>query len=348
MAENNPNTMIRTLTENYIREKIEELKNNPERGTRNLIDLALNTSKGRFQKNFFAAAQTMLQNQQSSYYKLIQDVIFHVDEEHLVTFGMNIGYNSLTFGEKSIRETENAEGFNIPWMISLCINETTYDSMEKNYKSLIEQGIKLGVYSWTLYAKSGAEKGLSLIKSYPDCAFLMIASPNEITEDFLDSAEALKNMVVSVKYDASAPHIYSNIRKRKMLYSSCVLYNPDSMTEQKLNDILSDINELHPAFTLFAPQFLSEEHASSFYDYILDLRQSQKYATVPYKSPNFQYRASYPPAAFQTENSSYNENAAEKNFVLQFSVSFCKTPDFHRNNCTALPEADYQHYNPSY
>ena len=139
MTNNTPDTVIRRLTETYLRGKIRELKNDPERGIRNLIDLALNLSSGRFQQNFFLAAQTMLQNQQSSYYRLIQDVIFHVNEEHLVTFGMNVGYNSLTYGAKRIRATEDVEGFNIPWVIALSVNGELYDRMEGFYQSLLDQ-----------------------------------------------------------------------------------------------------------------------------------------------------------------------------------------------------------------
>lgn len=281
MKDNRANTMIRSLTEAYMRKKIKELKDDPERGVRNLIDLALNLSTGRFQKNFFTIAQTMLQNPQSSYYKLIQDVISRSDEERLVTFGINVGYNSLTFGARYIREDETAGGFNIPWSISLCTSETTCKKMESSYYSLIEQGINLGIYSWIFYAKSGVEQLLPLIKAYPDCAFLLILSTGEVTEEFLDGSDPLHNLMLCVRYDTGSSDVCAKMRKRKMLYSFCIAYHPQSTTVPQFHNLLSGINELHPVFTIFMPDSPVKERAAFVYDQILTLRKSQQYATIP-------------------------------------------------------------------
>ena len=64
-------TLTRSLVETIVRNKLSDLEKNPERTTRNLIDMALHFSKGRFQKNFFNIAQTMLQDENSPYYQLI-------------------------------------------------------------------------------------------------------------------------------------------------------------------------------------------------------------------------------------------------------------------------------------
>lgn len=80
--------------------ELKSIKNDPERGARNLVDLAMQFSEGRFQKNFFSAAQTMLQNENSAYYGLIRDIATYTDETRLFTFGMNLGYNGCTVGVK--------------------------------------------------------------------------------------------------------------------------------------------------------------------------------------------------------------------------------------------------------
>ena len=60
-------TMSRLLIETVVKRALEDIKESPERGIRNLIDMALQFSEGRFQREFFTSAQAMLQNENSAY-----------------------------------------------------------------------------------------------------------------------------------------------------------------------------------------------------------------------------------------------------------------------------------------
>lgn len=291
------NTVVRALTKTYVEKKIAELKSDPERSIRNLVDLALNLSTGRFQKHFFETAQTMLSNPESGYYKLIPDIVEHVDSERLTTFGVNLGYNSLTAGAKIIRKQEAKGGFNVPWVIALAISKETYDSMESAYRSLIEQGKTLGIYSWIFYVQSGAALPLSLMRAHPDCAFLLIAGASEITEDFLAQAEDLNNLMISVKYEKETPHaadIFAAMRSREMLYSAFVFYDMATASKETVGTYLAELDSMHPAFTFFAPLLSPAScHSGSFsgpetetavsgvYDFIEAQRSQQNYASIP-------------------------------------------------------------------
>lgn len=105
------NRMPRLFAETVVKNALKSIIESPERGIRNLIDFALQLSDGRFQKDFFMVAQTMLQNENSAYYDLIRDVVTYVDTEKLYTFGINVGYNSCTVGAKRIREKKRSWGF---------------------------------------------------------------------------------------------------------------------------------------------------------------------------------------------------------------------------------------------
>ena len=108
------NSMSRVLIETVVKGALKAIKDSPERGIRNLVDIALQFSKGRFQQNLFSTVQTMLQNESSAYYELVRDVIFHTDTDRLFTFGMNLGYNGCTIGAQRIRENEKRMNCNIP------------------------------------------------------------------------------------------------------------------------------------------------------------------------------------------------------------------------------------------
>ncbi|MGN0971845.1 MAG: hypothetical protein ACI4OY_07810, partial [Aristaeellaceae bacterium] len=92
------------LIETIVRRALREVESHPRRGSRNLVDMALNFCPGHFQQRFFQNAQHLLRNERSAFYPLIQDTAVHVEHERLLDFGMALGYNSCTLGAKKIRE----------------------------------------------------------------------------------------------------------------------------------------------------------------------------------------------------------------------------------------------------
>ena len=77
------NSMSRILIETTVRQTVKGIKENPKRSIRNLVDMALQLSAGRFQQRFFATAQKMLQN--------------------------DLGYNGCTIGTRLILENEKKQ-----------------------------------------------------------------------------------------------------------------------------------------------------------------------------------------------------------------------------------------------
>ena len=166
--------MSRILVETVVKKALKSIKDSPERGIRNLIDVALQFSDGRFQKDFFASAQTMLQNENSAYYGLVRDIITHVDIENLYTFGMNIGYNGCTIGARRIRENEKVLGCKIPWAMSIQMGVQQVEKNQREFNDLISKCEKLGVYTWMLFAPDQPEKAFSLIAKHPDLSLIHI------------------------------------------------------------------------------------------------------------------------------------------------------------------------------
>ena len=114
--------MTKVLVESTVRRTIKNIQKSPERATRNLIDLGLEFSNGRFQTGLFKQAQKMLQNRKSAYYDLVKNIVALVDQDIITTFGVNLGYNSCTKGARLIRDIEAKKGFNVPWALNLSVN----------------------------------------------------------------------------------------------------------------------------------------------------------------------------------------------------------------------------------
>ena len=152
MSPRSVNTIARTLIQTVVRQKLNAIKSDPERSLRNLVDMGLSFAAGSEQKRFLQQAQHALQDENSAYYRIIYDLALHVDTEHLMGFGMNLGYNSLTAGARTIRRLESECGYDIPWCLTLAIDRKGYTAHESDYTNLIEQGKRLGIYTYLIIA----------------------------------------------------------------------------------------------------------------------------------------------------------------------------------------------------
>lgn len=247
-------TMSRILVGTFVKRMLKEIRESPERNTRNLVDMALQFSRGRFQQHFFGAAQTMLQKEDSGYYALVRDTVAWADLDRLYTFGMNLGYNGCTAGAQRIRENEKRLGCNIPWTILLELDTEGLDRTGPRYHALIREGEALGVFVWTLLTGERPALVLPLVKKHPDSAFFLFCAPGDVTPAFLDGAAEFNNLMAAVRYGEGAADACAALRKKGLLCSVWYQYGQKD-TEAILNGKLFDgAQQLSPIFTILLPE----------------------------------------------------------------------------------------------
>lgn len=275
------NDVSRTIIETLVRKAVADIRDTPKRSTRNLVDMALNFAEGRFQNRFLQIAQTMLKNENSAYYKLIPDVVANVDTDKIVTFGMNLGYNSCTVGANKIRVIEEQEHFNIPWSLALAISGKQFALKKADYHSVLEQGKSLGVYTWMIYALDGVEHILDLAEDHPECAFVFFCNPNKITNAVLDEAVNRKNVMFAVLHVDGIENACHLLRTRKFLYSVFHVYGESDLEDILNGNLISDTETLHPAFTAFLSEPDCADYAQKeVYQYVTTVRNGQNCPTV--------------------------------------------------------------------
>ncbi len=59
----------------------------------------------------------ILTSEDSFYYDIIANIVKNTRHSTIAGFGINIGFNSLTYGANIIRENEKKFGYNIPWLM---------------------------------------------------------------------------------------------------------------------------------------------------------------------------------------------------------------------------------------
>ena len=279
-----PNNLNRLLIENTVRKTINQIKNDPERGIRNVVDLALTFSNGRFQKHFLSLAQKMLSDEHSSYYRMIPEQLANIDTERLIAFGMNVGYNSCTYGAEKIRSIEKKEHFNIPWTIALSLSGADYLERKASYRSLIEQGTELGIFTWNIFSLGNLYTLLEIVEAFPDCAFTIFCNPTEISRAILDEAANLNNVMFVIKYSEQTERACSLLRSGKFLYSVYVSYDEENVDSILCGDLLADTEQFSPSFTIFTASsrcsLLSTQ--DTVYEYIKTTRLQQSHRTIPF------------------------------------------------------------------
>lgn len=281
--DNRDNSVTQVLIRTIVKKALKDIKEYPERNTRNLVDMALHFSEGRFQTRFFEAAQTLLHNEQSSYYKLIQDFVLHADTERILNFGMNIGYRSCTLGADIIRQTEQERHFNIPWALTLITDLAQDSDASTLYQPIIDQGKALGIYTWVFFSENHTRKLLPLIQDNPDCAFILFCPAHEITKELTEDAASLSNLMFSVQYGEQTEAACDLLRANQFLYSVHFLYGEENFEWITDGDFLSHVQTLHPAFTIFISSSSCPKHLQQkIYDYICLTRNAQKYETIPF------------------------------------------------------------------
>lgn len=287
------NDIFYTLIETVVANKLKDMKKYPKRAARNLIDLGLLFSKGKFQNAFFSSAQTMLQNEDSPYYKLIDNVVNGVENQRLLTFGMNLGYNSFKSGSREIRRNERKLNCTIPWEITLHIDNFSFKNNNQSYDSLISDGERLGIYSWIIFLDKPFSDFLDLVKKHPDSVFFIFledldedekTKQSKIDENFLDCIEELKNIMLIVELDKKNRHVYNDLKQKKLLYSVYYRYSQKNIDLILDGSILRFAEQFNPFFTVFVSEpYCNKNLREMVYNVSEQSRNEQLYSTIAWE-----------------------------------------------------------------
>lgn len=271
----------RIIIKTFVKTALKDADDSPERCTRNLIDMALHFSKGRFQQEFFEMARAMLNNENSPYYPLIEDTLRHMDKEKLIEFGMNLGYNGCTMGAHIVRKIKRTENINVPWLLFLNIAASD-EELLTNYQPIFDQGKELGIYVYFLYTDDDPIKLLPLIKKNPDCAIILMCRSASVTEDFAEAAETVNNMLIGVKYDDNTDSACLVLRDHRLLYSIYRMYKNEESEEILSGSYARFAEEMHcPFVAVLADPDCSTSIKENIYKAVVGARVAQKYRTIP-------------------------------------------------------------------
>lgn len=199
-----PNAMKTAMIRSAVKKGISDIKDDPGRGIRNLVEMGEMFAGGRFQKEFFGIVMEQLRDENSTYYRLVEQIVRDMDAEMLTEFGINLGYNALSHGATIIRGIEDAEGFNVPWCL---VMDTGYEGkvlLPFDIEGVMEEGKELGIYCYLVYVDAGYPEFSELMEimaRQKDCAIVLFIDAQRVKNSLCDELLQARNVVPMIDLD---------------------------------------------------------------------------------------------------------------------------------------------------
>jgi hypothetical protein len=198
--------MMRIVISDAVRKGIRNIKTDPHRSIRNLVDLGNHFSTGRFQQTFFENTQQLLMDPQSPYYDLIYRTVSNVDDDTLTRIGVNVGYMSWTFGAAKIRRIAQSDGYVVPW--TLLIDMKGACSAPLDIERMIKEGQHQGIYTYMFFLSDDIDETAALLKifaRYPESAFIVFSDFDAVSDFLAHDTFTLKKYCDINRFESIRP-----------------------------------------------------------------------------------------------------------------------------------------------
>ena len=277
-------TVIKAAIRSAVTKGIRDIRRDPNRSLRRLVDLGIQFGRGSYQQTFFSDAQNALKNRNSGYYELVSSLIRSVDEQTLETLGLNVGYMSWTLGAQKIRAYEKEHGVNVPWTLLLKMDEQSTEPLD--FAALVDQGQNLGIYTFFLFVGQRGmplDSILPIAEQFSNCAFFMLAGDEATNDQLFQSAELPRNMLfVPRGDDPRSAQIGAELVQKKRMFGFHCEYNATN-AEHLLSDVFlqSIIRQGTPFLFLIAATDCDRATRDRVHAQVLALRAQGRYPLFP-------------------------------------------------------------------
>jgi len=277
-------TVIKAAIQNVVSKGIRDIRRDPNRSIRKLVDLGMQFGTGRYQQTFFTDAHKTLKKRNSAYYTLVTSLIRNVDPKTLETLGFSVGYMSWTMGAKVIRAYEKKEGFNVPWTVLVDLSRPAETILD--LEQLVEQGQRLGIYTYFLFVGEHTpdpDSMLSLAERFGSSAFFLVSVDAAMNARMAASDELLCNtLIVPRGGDPACPEIGGVLSQKKRMFGLNCEYNAVNADTLLSDAFLQNVVEQGYPFLFLIPSLdcdpATRERVNAA---VLALRVSGRYPLFP-------------------------------------------------------------------
>lgn len=275
------------MIEAAVEKGIRDIEENAGRGIRNLVDLGTHFATGRFQKEFFSYAEGVLKDRDSGYYRLTNHLVKYVDHTILKRFGINLGYNSWTYGADKIRENERNLGYNIPWSIIFDFRKPAEQVLSiAEISDILQNAETFGIYCGMFFInrdKAFVEDLAEALAKHRDSAYILFLNSKMITEEIADAVVKASNIVIAIRMDTAdrdpgCGRASGILLDKKCLYGAYSIYNDNNIGYVMSEEYNGNLEELQCSFSfLVKGEKSSEQNSEALAQFIKESQQINEY-----------------------------------------------------------------------
>lgn len=268
-----------------VNKGIMDIKENPERGIRNLIDLAMPIVKSPYLKNFLSISQKELQKKDSAYYSLVAGAISDTNTDLLTNIGINLGYICWSAGANTIRAIEEKEHFNIPWIMTFDTKGWQDFDMAMPRK-IISEGKNLGIYCYEFFIDkdfSHLDELLAMIKLKKNRTFLLMTHSSHVNEKLINAIHSSKNIFVAVDCESDEADFARavSLLKEHGCFFAAAAHQINALDEQQIIEKCRLLEEQHVYLLMIIDKNKRPLFSESGNQTILKIRTNLQHVVLP-------------------------------------------------------------------
>ena len=245
-----------------------------EKNLLNLVDMSEKFLAGTFDKEIFDGARKIITEKDSKWMKYVNRIFDEVNPNVLKTTALNLGFESMFYGTKKIREMRVKHECNIPWVIlmdptSACNLKCTgcwaaeyghklnlsFEDLDK----IITEGKELGIYFYMYTGGEPLVRKDDLIKiceKHNDCEFQAFTNGTLVDEDFCKEMQRVGNLSLSISLEGfeevndgrrgkgsfdKVMHAMDLLKKYGLIFGTSICYtraNIETVTSDEFLDMI--------------------------------------------------------------------------------------------------------------
>jgi hypothetical protein len=281
-----PNNITRAIIDATVDRSLREIDEDPNRSIRKLTDMGRHFATGRFLDQIYDMLQDLLRNDDSPYYTAIRNLLRNTSRANIKEFGINVGYNSLTFGGKVIRSLDGKKPFNIPWCIVIHTNPSEPASIDAaDVGHIVSQGNELGIYTYLIRCGGRIQAADHLFETFaahPESAFICLLPEGTLSQEQLELIRKCRNTLFMFQAgkESSAGDI-GKMKQQKSLFGLYDSYGDSTISRWTDENRAEEFLPYRGSFVIVVPdENCSKETSDRMSRFVKNLRTEPKYPFI--------------------------------------------------------------------
>ena len=286
MDKKKPNSITRAIIDSTVERSLREIEEDPKRSVRKLTDMGRLFNSGRFMDEVYGMVQDLLRNDDSPYYTVANNILRNSAHKNLRDFGISFGYCGLTFGGRTIREREATHDYRIPCVLGMRVDPTLKNSLSvTEIAACVSEGTREGIYIYCLrirHSLSCMKDLAEVMKSQPDCAFLLLMPDLPLSEEQVADMTRCTNVLYL--FDAAGRFSRDNqkaLKSRRALAGIYAFYNDETAKDWVSGALMGTLLPYHaPINILVSEDSTSKENGEMVAAYCRAQRRNPEYPLI--------------------------------------------------------------------